>query len=75
MNKQVIQEREWVNLYIETQDAGYVCRRWGISRPTLRKWYLRYLEEGEKGLNDKSKRPLSSPNQNILIGNGSAYSA
>ncbi|WP_435370220.1 helix-turn-helix domain-containing protein, partial [Acinetobacter indicus] len=25
-------------------DAGLVCRRCGISRPTLRKWWKRYSE-------------------------------
>ena len=65
MNKQVKARKEWVNLYLATKDAGYVCRRCGISRPTLRKWYLRYLEEGEKGLHDQSKRPLTSPYQKV----------
>ena len=46
----------WVNLYLETNDAGYVCRKCGISRPTLRKWYRRYVTDGEKGLFDKSKK-------------------
>ena len=27
----------WVKLYQQTGDAGLVCRRCGISRPTLRK--------------------------------------
>ncbi len=26
----------WVNLYFETKDAGYICPKFGISRPTLR---------------------------------------
>jgi transposase-like protein len=32
----------WVELYAKTGDAGLVCRRCGISRPTLRKWWRRY---------------------------------
>ncbi len=28
---------DWVELYQETGNAGVVCRRCGISRPTLRK--------------------------------------
>ncbi|MDR1530302.1 MAG: IS481 family transposase, partial [Burkholderiales bacterium] len=26
----------WIQLYMECEDAGMVCRRYGISRPTLR---------------------------------------
>jgi len=47
----------WVELYARTGDAGLVCRRCGISRPTLRKWWRRYQGEGEAGLVDKSRRP------------------
>jgi transposase-like protein len=38
-------------------DAGAVCRRFGISRPTLRKWLRRYDAEGEAGLREHSRRP------------------
>ena len=55
----------WVKLYEETKNAGYVCRHCGISRPTLRKWYSRYKNFGVEGLNDKSKRPKSSPNKKL----------
>ena len=34
-----------------------VCRRCGISRPTLRKWWRRFQSEGEAGLIEKSRRP------------------
>jgi hypothetical protein len=33
----------WVTLYEEIGNAGLVCRRCGISRPTLKKWWKRYL--------------------------------
>jgi transposase InsO family protein len=42
-------------------DAGAVCRRFGISRPTLRKWLGRYEQEGEVGLRARSRRPHHSP--------------
>lgn len=51
----------WVNLFLETNNAGYVCRRCGISRPTLRKWVNRYNKLGIDGLVDQSKRPKNSP--------------
>lgn len=62
MNREIQQRLVWVKLFVETNDAGFVCRRCGISRPTLRKWWRRYSEEGINGLNSHSKRPLTSPN-------------
>ena len=55
----------WINLYQKTKDAGLVCRRCGISRPTLRKWLRRYEESGFDGLHDKSKKPHQSPNRKV----------
>jgi len=55
----------WIKLYKEKQDFVYVCRRCGISRPTLRKWYKLYLEKGTEGLADRSKRPKNSPNKKL----------
>lgn len=37
-----------------------MCRRCGISRPTLRKWWKRYQEYGVEGLNSQSRRPHHS---------------
>src|SRR5215213_9673091 len=56
----------WVRLYEEVGDAGLVCRRCGISRPTLRKWWRRYQAEGEAGLEARSRRPHRSPNRKVL---------
>ena len=50
MEKEIKQRFLWVKLFEEKNDAGLVCRRCGISRPTLRKWYRRYLELGLAGL-------------------------
>jgi len=65
MDKKIKVRTTWVNLYLETKDAGYVCRKCGISRPTLRKWYRRYQEASSEGLVDQSKWPHSSPNKKI----------
>src|SRR3954462_991642 len=56
----------WVRLYEEVGDAGLVCRRCGISRPTLRKWWRRYQAEGSAGLEERSRRPHGSPNRKVL---------
>ena len=65
MEKEIRQRLRWVELYEETGNAGLVCRRCGISRPTLRKWYTRYSKSGLDGLKDQSKRPHTSPNQKV----------
>lgn len=57
---------EWVKLYQETKNAGFVCRRCGISRPTLRKWWRRFQKVGETGLIELSRRPHHSPNRKVL---------
>jgi transposase-like protein len=51
----------WVQLFAETSDAGLVCRRCGISRPTLRKWWVRVQAQGMEGLTSRSRRPHESP--------------
>ena len=38
-----------------------LCRRFLISRPTGYKWLGRFLEEGEEGMRNRSRRPSSSP--------------
>lgn len=67
MKQQIKARLTWVNLYLETKDAGYVCRKCGISRPTLRKWYKRYLEAGIDGLNDQRKKPHLSPRKKLSL--------
>jgi transposase-like protein len=66
MNDEIKQRLTWVKLYEQTQDAGLVCRRCGISRPTLRKWWRRYQEHGEAGLRSLSRRPHQSPKQKVF---------
>lgn len=63
MDEQIKARLKWVALYEEKQDAGFVCRHCGISRPTLRKWCRRYKSKGIDGLIDQSKKPNSSPYQ------------
>lgn len=67
MDRIIRMRLKWVKLYEDTQDAGFVCRRCGISRPTLRKWYRRYKELGIDGLNDQNRRPKHSPNLKITV--------
>jgi transposase InsO family protein len=57
MEQKVKMRLGWVQMYQQTKNAGFVCRRCGISRPTLRKWIRRYQEFGLEGLVDQSRRP------------------
>ncbi|WAW08995.1 IS481 family transposase [Oxalobacter vibrioformis] len=65
MKREIQQRLQWVQLYEKTGDAGLVCRRCGISRPTLRKWWKRYQEHGVAGLVSQSRRPKNSPAQKV----------
>jgi len=56
---------KWVLLFKELGNAGRVCLKCGISRPTLRKWVRRYEKYGEEGLKDQSRRPHSSPGRKV----------
>ena len=56
----------WVELYQQTGDAGLVCKRCGISHPTLRKWLRRYELAGIEGLRSQSRRPNTSPGRKVL---------
>ncbi|WNC95432.1 IS481 family transposase (plasmid) [Paraburkholderia sp. FT54] len=65
MDREIATRLRWVLMYHETGNAGLVCARCGISRPTLRKWLRRYWDAGEEGLRSQSRRPLNSPNRKV----------
>lgn len=66
MDREVIARKKWIDLYETTGNAGLVCNRCGISRPTLRKWVNRYAQEGMDGLKSRKRRPHSSPQRRIF---------
>ena len=66
MYDEVKRRLTWIKLYEDTGNAGLVCRRCGISRPTLRKWLRRYAEQGIEGLASRSRRPKRSPQQKVF---------
>jgi transposase len=55
----------WVLLFEKYGNAGVVCLKCGVSRPTLRKWLRRYHRSGIDGLADESRRPCNSPGRKI----------
>jgi transposase len=44
-----------------TGNVAATCRYFGISRQCFYTWLKRYEEEGEEGLRERSRRPLTSP--------------
>lgn len=65
MDKDQRKRFKWITLYEKIGNAGTVCLKCGISRPTLRKWLKRYEAEGIEGLKDRTKKPHNSPNKKI----------
>ncbi len=65
MKLSVQARKKWIELYEATGNAELTCLRCGISRPTLRKWWKRYQEEGDAGLVERSRKPHRSPNLKI----------
>jgi transposase-like protein len=52
------QRKEFVNLALaEGSNMARLCRRFEISRKIGYKWLARYLQDGEAGLADRSRRP------------------
>jgi transposase InsO family protein len=66
MDNEVHRRLVWIRLFEKTGDAGLVCRRCGISRPTLRKWLTRFRANGEGGLVAQSQRPKHVSNQKLF---------
>lgn len=56
----------YIKLYQELGNAGLVCLRCGISRPTLRKWLRRYDLQGINGLLDRSHKSNYSPAKKVF---------
>jgi transposase len=65
MNQEVRSRLKWIQFYREIGNAGVFCLRCGISRPTLRKWLLRYSKQGIEGLQSLSRRPHKSPERKV----------
>lgn len=57
MDDELRKRRCWVQLYERAGNAGKVCCRRGISRPTLRKWWQRYQDFGIDGLKSRARNP------------------
>jgi transposase InsO family protein len=65
MEQEIRKRLSWIKMYQKVENAGVVCLRCGISRPTLRKWLRRYASQGEEGLKEQSRRPHRSPKRKM----------
>lgn len=65
MDKDERARLRWVQLYQSTENISLVCRRCGISRPTLYKWIRRFKAHGLEGLKSNSRAPLNSPSRKV----------
>jgi transposase InsO family protein len=60
-------KKEFVSLAVSGNNSvSELCRRFGISRKTAYKLINRYTAEGDSGLLERSRKPLSSPNATPL---------
>jgi transposase InsO family protein len=66
MKREIKARLRWVQLFLATGNATLVCRRCGISRPTLRKWVTRYKHDGIAGLASRSRKPETSPGRKVF---------
>ena len=67
MTDEIKAHLNWVSLYLKTKNASLVCRRCGISKPTLRLWVRRYQKDGLEGLHSKTKRPGKTPEKKVTV--------
>lgn len=63
-NQQLIRLQKWrlgiIRHSLEiSHNVAATCRHYGICRESYYRWYRRYLEFGEEGLKDQSRRPKS----------------
>jgi transposase InsO family protein len=65
MESEIRKRLRWIELFKKYGDAGIVCLKCGISRPTLRKWLCRYEEHGLEGLKGHSRKPNNSPARKV----------
>lgn len=55
------QKQQFVERAARGEPIASLCREFGISRQTGHKWVRRFAETGYDGLEDKSRRPTSTP--------------
>ena len=52
---------------VSAESFSELCREYGISRKTGYKWRERFVTKGTEGMEEESRRPLSSPNLKLTL--------
>lgn len=65
-NSIMTQRRELVMFALDDANISHLSRNYNISRKSAYKWIKRYIQEGNEGLVDRSRRPLYSPTKTSL---------
>ena len=55
------QRLEFVERHAKGEAIAALCREYGVSRQTGHKWVTRFREQGYDGLEERSRRPKSTP--------------
>jgi transposase InsO family protein len=56
------ERRKFIREVLQKEEAfSVLCKKYGISEKTGYKWKNRFMEKGDYGLTDESKRPKNSP--------------
>jgi len=55
------QRRQFIEQWLRERNAAAVAKRHGISLKTAWKWIGRFREDGGRGLEERSRRPVTSP--------------
>jgi putative transposase len=55
------QKLEFVERAKKGEPVAALCREYGVSRQTGHKWIRRFEEKGYEGLEEKSRRPKTTP--------------
>jgi transposase len=56
-----LQRKLMIETYLDTHNISKSCRMAGVAINTFRRWYPRYLEDGEEGI----KKPKSHVNKQL----------
>jgi transposase InsO family protein len=64
-SKTVMEQKQEFILLASNKQISFseLCRRYNISRTAGYKWLRRYEEQGEQGIHEQSRKPLTSPLQ------------
>ncbi len=67
-SREAKQRLRWIDYHQRVKNVSLVCRHFGIQRSLFYKWYHRYRQLGLRGLEDRSRKPLTFRQSQIPLG-------